>query len=142
MSARVTLTGGSTGHGIPPMPGIVSHGSVHYDTRADELIIEISEQVAVRLSPGRDMAEAIRVLMERVDDTRKPIDDASDEACYGCGATVIMATTQRGKIIMLDIEPNESGAYVIAGNGTARPLRPFEEPIGLTYRKHICRGGR
>lgn len=143
MSTRIVLVGSPDGHRLAATPSVISYGSVHYDLETDELLIEVSEEMALKLTPGRDMAGAINLLLAEVEKAgTDPADRDPEDRCYGCNAPVIAAVTSRGKMIQLDREPNESGAYLLTRDGRARSLRPFEEPVGRTYRKHLCKGGR
>ncbi len=121
---------------------MVSNGSVHFDPLTDELLIEINNQSVLSLRPGRAFAEGIAALMAKVAVADTPA--ASGKAttpCPRCNQPVVKARLAVKGEVLLDPEPNERGVYVFMREGRVRSLRPFEDPMSATYRKHRCEGG-
>ena len=118
-------------------PALVRHGATAYDITSDELVVDIGASV-LRIRPGRELAESLTVLMVRVAEKGEIARLEGTMDCPACGALVRDCKIGPKGSVLLDAEPDETSVYVITRPGRARSLRPFEQPVGGTYRKHRC----
>lgn len=143
MGSSIELISSDTGAVTAPRtPGMVSDGTVHYDTVTDELYIGIGGSTMVCIRPGKSVAEAIAgVMTQAAEVEHTPVRGGDIQPCEHCGEDVRAVESGLGSLL-LDAKPSESGIYVMTSKpGTVRTLRPLETPVASTYRKHVCKNG-
>ena len=140
MTIRVVMAAtGKPVAGKEVKEGIVSHGPFHFDPEADEVVIEIGDQTLLHITPGEAVVASLNSLMAMVEKSgysKEP--ESASERCDQCGKPVIKSRLLNSSPVTVDAAPNERGIYMFARKGRLRTLRPFEEPIAPTYKKHTC----
>ena len=123
---------------LPGSEAMVWHGALAFDPRKDELVLRISPSAALRVRPARAFAEALSAVMMRSAELAEE-GSATSAECPACGgATIAVIVGVATHATLLDARPSASGIYLLTRPGRARTLRPMENPVGLTYRRHVC----